>query len=116
MSNSSASEDSEPVFRIDKFKVPTVARAEFLERVRASHQFVRTLPGFVRDAVFVQAGGPGAFNFISLVEWENAAALESATTAAAAEYRASGFNPKEFIARLSIEADIANNTQIKPVV
>jgi SAM-dependent methyltransferase len=68
----------------------------------------------VRDEVFEQAGGPGAFNFITLVEWENVAALESATAAAKVKYQESGFNPQEFIPRLGIEADLANYTRIEP--
>ena len=57
MSEASSSENSRPVFRIDKFKVPPAAR-----------------------------------------------------------FRASGFNPKEFIARLGSEADLANYTRFEPVV
>ena len=60
MSGSLASPNSQPVFRIDKFKVPAGARDEFLERVRTTHQLLRTLPGMVRDEVFEQAGGPPA--------------------------------------------------------
>lgn len=51
------------LYRIDKFKVPAPARAEFLEKVQLTHELLRTLPGFIQDLVFEQSDGPGQFNF-----------------------------------------------------
>jgi|SRR5258708_594339 len=107
MSTSQSSQNHQHLYRIDKFKVPPPAREEFLERVRNINGFLRTQPGFVRDAVFEQASGPGSFNLITLVEWESAAAVEGAKKAAEARYAKSGFDPQEVIRRLGIEADIA---------
>jgi hypothetical protein len=32
----------------------------------------------VRDAILEQASGPGEFNFVTIVEWENSNAIEGA--------------------------------------
>lgn len=61
----------------------------------------------MKDAIFEQSSGSGAFNFVTLVEWESTSAVEAAKEAVAAMYEASGFNPQEFLARLGIEADMA---------
>ena len=94
-------------FRVGKFKVPAAARAEFLSGVRAIHAFLRTLPGFVEDFILEQTGGPGAFNFVTVVIWRDEQSLASAKAAAAERYRAIGFDPAEFLRRLNIDSDLA---------
>jgi heme-degrading monooxygenase HmoA len=69
MITTSSTQDPQHVYRIDKFKVPPAARDEFLARARETHAFLHTLPGFVTSAIFQQSRGPGAFNFVTLVEW-----------------------------------------------
>ncbi|WP_158596257.1 antibiotic biosynthesis monooxygenase family protein [Oleomonas cavernae] len=68
-------DQSRRVYRVDKFVVPQAARPEFLAKIRETHAMLATLPGFVRDVVLEQCGGPGEFNLVTLVEWESAAAL-----------------------------------------
>jgi heme-degrading monooxygenase HmoA len=87
--------------------VPPAARDEFLARARETHAFLHTLPGFVTSAIFQQSRGPGAFNFVTLVEWESAEAVEGAQKTVEAKYKSAGFNPQEVRARLGIEADVA---------
>lgn len=36
------------VYRIDKFKAPKPARDEFVQKVRITHEFIKTLPGFIQ--------------------------------------------------------------------
>ncbi len=96
------------VYRIDKFRVPDAAYPEFLARVRDTHEFLRTLPGFVEDRVLEQTGGPGVFNFVTIVVWENAEAIAAAKGAVMERFRATGFDPPTLFARLGIEADLAN--------
>ena len=69
---------SEEIFRVDKFVSPAHGREEFLTRVQATHEILRTRAGFVRDAVLEQTSGPGEFNFVTIVEWENSDAIEGA--------------------------------------
>jgi len=107
MINSPSTQNPQHLYRIDKFQVPPSARDQFLTRVREIHGFSSTLPGFVRHAIFEQSSGPGAFNFVTLAEWESVEALEGASKSVAARFAASGFNPQEVRARLGIEADVA---------
>jgi heme-degrading monooxygenase HmoA len=91
---------------VDKFKVPQAAREEFLGRVRSTHDFLRTLGGFVEDLVLQQTEGPGEFNVVTIVVWRDSAALASAKVAVTQRHRNIGFDPRETVARLGIDADI----------
>ncbi len=101
------------VYRIDKFKVPPAARAEFLQKVRLTHQVLKAQPGFVQDFIFEQADGPGEFNFVTLVAWENTEAMGAARQAVAAKHAEIGFRPAELFERLGIKADLGNYTQLE---
>jgi heme-degrading monooxygenase HmoA len=96
------------VYRVDKFRVPDAAYGEFLARLHETHQFLRTQPGFIEDCVLEQTGGPGTFNFATIVIWENAAAVATAKAAVAEWRQRTGFDPHEMFARLGLEADLAN--------
>ena len=96
------------VYRVDKFVVPDRAREEFLARVEATHVILRAQAGFVEDAILEQASGPGKFNFVTIVRWENEESLEPARQAVAALHHRMKFNPREMMARLGIRADVAN--------
>jgi heme-degrading monooxygenase HmoA len=100
------------ILRVDKFSVPAAARAEFLEKVQATHALLRTQAGFVQDAILEQTSGPGEFNFVTIVEWKNADAVEPARKAVAALHQRINLDPREMLARLGIRADIGN---YKPV-
>lgn len=101
-------ENKDYVYRVDKFMVPDGAREEFLARVKATHEVLRRQPGFLRDFLLEQSGGPGAFNIVTMAEWESQAAVEQAKEAVGALHRQLGFNPHELMARLGIHADLAN--------
>jgi|SRR5271166_3505401 len=96
------------VYRVDKFLVPDHAREEFLARVQATHAVLRAQAGFVGDAILEQTSGPGEFNFVTIVRWENAEAMEPARQAVTALHEKMQFKPREMMARLGIRADIAN--------
>lgn len=100
--------NSHHVYRVDKFIVPEQAHAEFLEKVKPTHALLKTLPGFVQDFVLEQSAGPGKFNFVTLVEWENEAVMAEARTAVAALHQQLNFNPQELFSRLGIQADLAS--------
>jgi len=86
----------------------------FEQHVRlATQRFLRTLQGFVKDALFEQVSGPGTFNVVTLVEWESADAVEAARKAATAKCEETGFIPQEFSARLGIEADVATSLETR---
>lgn len=101
------------VYRVDKFIVPPPAREEFLGRVRATHELLRAQPGFVHDSILEQSDGPGAFNFVTLVEWAGPEFLDRAKAAVMAVHRSMNFNPQELLARLGIRADIAHYQRLE---
>ncbi|RUO34822.1 antibiotic biosynthesis monooxygenase family protein [Aliidiomarina soli] len=96
------------IYRVDKFSVPQAAKDEFLKRVRDTHHVLRRQPGFIRDTLLEQVAGPGQFNIVTIAEWENQQAIDAARTVVMQAHVESGFNPQEAMARLGIEADIAN--------
>ena len=106
--SSAESQQQSPHYRVDKFVVPSAARTEFLDRVAATHATLREQQGFIKDVILEQASGPGAFNFVTMVEWESVDAVERASKAVAEMHARTGFDRHEMIARLGIEADIAN--------
>jgi hypothetical protein len=100
------------IYRIDKFKVPSSARTEFVDRVQEIHKFLRTLPGFVKDNVLEQTSGPGEFNFVTIVIWDGMESIGAAGKAVMAKYKEISFSPQEMFARLGIETDLANYQEI----
>jgi hypothetical protein len=106
--NASASTNPQRVYRVDRFRVPAPARTEFLEQVRATHDVLRTQPGLIQEFVLEQAGGPDAFNFVTVVVWRDAEALGQARNVILEHRRSTGFDPNELFARWKIEADMGN--------
>ena len=104
---------SNHVYRVDKFIVPIEARDEFIAKIQPTHTLLQTQPGFIQDFVLEQSAGPGKFNFVTLVEWENEAAMAQARTAVSTLHQQMNFNPQQLFARLHIEADMANYQQLK---
>ena len=100
------------VYRVDKFVVPNAARDEFLARVQATHDVLRQQPGFVRDNLLEQFAGPGEFNFVTVVEWEDQTYIVGARKAVMALHEQLDFNPQALYERLDIRADIANYQEV----
>ncbi|ALT00396.1 antibiotic biosynthesis monooxygenase [Lacimicrobium alkaliphilum] len=96
------------LYRVDKFSVPQAAREEFLQRICDTHQVLRRQPGFIRDVLLEQVEGPGRFNIVTIAEWESQEAIDAARTVVMEAHAKSGFSPQETMARLGVEADIAN--------
>jgi heme-degrading monooxygenase HmoA len=94
------------VYRVDKFTVPPAARDEFLDRVRRIHRLLETLPGFQDGAVLEQIDSREHLKVVTLAIWENREAFDAARRLVQARYQEEGFDPRELIARLGIEADL----------
>lgn len=105
MTNTKTHNASERVCRVDKFIVPPQSCEAFVEKLKSTHALLKTMDGFVQDFVLQQCAGPGKFNVVTLVEWENAASIEKAKAIMAARYKKENFNPQEMFARLDITAD-----------
>jgi hypothetical protein len=112
MTDNQVSDRSKRVYRLDKFVVPEHVRNEFFAKVRKTHEFLRTLPGFLQDFVLEQSSGPGEFNFVTIVEWDSPASIETAKAAVMALHKKMNFNPQEMFAELGVKADLANYAQV----
>ncbi len=97
----------EPIFLIDKFDVPPAAEAEFLRRIRATHALLSKQPGCLLNLVLRQTGGPGTFNFVTLVSWDSQEAIDRARLALITAQAADKFEQGGFLERLRVKADIA---------
>ncbi|MDJ1481989.1 ester cyclase [Cytophagaceae bacterium YF14B1] len=90
---------------IDKFFVPKAAKEEFHQRVTINRNFIKTLPGFVKDIVYEHTDENGNLTCITMATWESQQALEHAKQTVQAEYTKEGFNPSEMLTRLGITMD-----------
>jgi hypothetical protein len=113
MTENQAVNHSKRVYRVDKFIVPPRAREEFLDKVWNTHGLLRTLPVFMQDFVLEQSAGPGEFNFVTIVEWENTESIEKARAAVMSLHQAMDFSPQAMFARLEIKTDLANYQTIE---
>ncbi|MDR3473211.1 MAG: antibiotic biosynthesis monooxygenase [Devosia sp.] len=104
----SASAHGKTVFKIDRFRVPAVARNEFMERVRSIRDFLDAQDGCGQNLVLERAGDPDSSFVVTIVEWRDDEAFAKARAAAAARYAATGFSPQALIERLGIVAEIGD--------
>lgn len=100
------------IVRVDKFVVPKAARDEFVARIRETHELLRNQPGFIRDLILEQVAGPGRFNVVTVVEWQDQESIDAARAVVKEAHAARGFSPQELMQRLGVEADIADYQQI----
>jgi hypothetical protein len=101
-------------FRIDSFKVPTAARAEFETTMARNLAFIEALPGFQWHQVFEKVSGPSAFNIVTIAVWESPAAMERAGGEVRAYYDRIGFNLAETVARWGVTAEVGSYRVPRP--
>ncbi|MDJ1499707.1 ester cyclase [Xanthocytophaga agilis] len=90
---------------IDKFFVPKAAKEEFHQRVVINRNFIKELPGFVKDVVYEHTDENGNLSCITVATWESQQALDHAKQVVQAEYKKEGFNPFDMFTRLGITMD-----------
>jgi len=95
------------IFRVDGFIVPASARTQFLDRLMTIKGFLSGQPGCLYNRVAESDAGDGATRMITIVEWQDQAAFESAKSEAAAFYAQSGFSPAIFMEQMGIKPDFA---------
>lgn len=93
-------------FRIDKFAVPAHAVDEFVAQMKHLQSTLQAQPGCANAAVFTQLSGPGRFNVMTWVEWEDQASVDAAAAVMQKRFASDGFDPKAFLQRLGVEADL----------
>lgn len=94
------------VLRVDKFTVPVDALRPFLNRMKRTQRTLRTLDGCLRAMLLTQTGGASGFNVVALVEWADAAAMESAQVFMRQRFDEIGFDPAAFAQGLGVRADL----------
>ena len=104
--------NKEEVFRVDRFKVPEAARAEFTQRAHASHERLRMLPGLVEEHLLESPGEDGTTNVVTIVVWKDAAAFDAAKAIMQQHYREIGYDPGAALNSLGIEAQMAAYTEL----
>lgn len=92
---------------IDKFVVPEESLAAFLQAVRQSAAFLRTLPGFVEGFVYEKREGDSRHNVVTTAVWQDEEAYQNAKKAAAEGFKKIGFNPPEIMKSLRVEMERA---------
>ncbi len=80
------------VFRVDKFVVPPASIPAFMDRLRRRNRILGGLGGCKQNLVLTQTGGPGEFNIVILVEWEDAEMMANAKSHMDALYAQERFN------------------------
>ncbi len=95
------------VVLIDKFIVPEQSKDAFLEAVRRSAAFLRTLPGFVEGFVYEKRDGESQHNVVTTAVWKDEEAFQNAKKSAAEGFKMIGFNPPEIMKSLRVQIERA---------
>ena len=95
------------VVLIDKFIVPEESKTKFLEEVRRSASFLRTLPGFVEGFIHEKTDGASHSNVMTTAVWKDEDAYQNAKKTAAEGFKKIGFNPQEIMKSLKVEIERA---------
>lgn len=56
---------------VDVFEVPGANLSEFLEAVRITTPFLRSLPGFVEGWIYTKESEAGRYNVVTTAIWAN---------------------------------------------
>lgn len=90
---------------IDRFFVPAGSIKEVMERMDYNRNFIKKLPGFVRDEIYEQVDENGNLNCVTIAVWQNEDVINKAKEAVQAEYKRIGFNPADFYQKVGIKMD-----------
>ena len=66
------------IYRVDKFLVPDTSRIEHLAGVHKTHDFLKTLKGFMQDFLIEKRAGPDSYNLMTIVEWDSEESFHNA--------------------------------------
>jgi len=90
---------------IDKFFVPAASKAEFYERMHMNREFLKNLPGLIRQDAYEYTDHDGNLICVTIAEWESKEVIEKAREAVQAEYKKEGFDMPGMLKRLNITMD-----------
>jgi heme-degrading monooxygenase HmoA len=70
-----------------KFIVPEESKERFLEQIRKSASFLRTLPGFVEGFVYERTHGGSPHNVLTTAVWKDEEAFQNAKRSTAEGFK-----------------------------
>lgn len=108
MSSISKAGIAAPLYRINKFAVPTAARAEFVELVEKTLAMIRSQDGYVKDLFLEQYAGPGRFNFCTMIEFESETYAPKVAAAIAEFDKSLDLDRAALMEKLGVETDSAS--------
>lgn len=103
-----SSPQTDAVYFVDKFRVPKPALDLFLSQTNDNRKFIRNLPGFIKDQVFITpVSEDDTVSVMTIAAWENQAMLDAAKAAVRQEYQRTGFDPAAFCKQWGISMERA---------
>lgn len=108
MTKSQQNPASAPIYRVNKFAVPTEARDAFLDILESTHALMRRQDGFVRSLLLEQQAGPDLTHVVALHEFAGDAVAQRITAAIAVADKEAGFDRQAVVAGLGVKADMGN--------
>jgi heme-degrading monooxygenase HmoA len=90
---------------IDKIIVPASNRTDFVTRMKATQQFLHTLPGFISQTTYERTDADGNSVFLTATVWQDKAAIDNAQEALAAEYKRTGFDRAAYNKKMNIKRE-----------
>ena len=109
------SDTPESLYRIDRLTVPEHARDAFLERLVITRDFLQGQPGCLYNRIAEARREDGSLSMVTVVEWRDRDAMDTARGAAKAFYEKTCFDPSSFMAALGIEPDFGLYADIPAV-
>jgi len=92
------------VVLIDRFVVPAAAKSEFLERANINRNFIKSLPGFVRDDAY-EEDGENESRIVTVAVWASEEAFQNARASVIEYYKKQSFDMPPFIKKLHIQME-----------
>lgn len=90
---------------IDKFIIPKNAIDEFISRMGYNRNFIKNIPGFIKDSVYQSKDENGNLLIITVAEWKDEASLRNVKKLVQAEYKKIGFDPVKMTTMLNIKME-----------
>ncbi len=98
-------EKESTMFFVDKFFIPKNAIAEFTQRMQYNRNFIKSLPGFIKDEVMAYEDNSGDLILMTIAAWQNQDYLDKAKRSVQTEYEKINFDPAEFTEQLNIKME-----------
>lgn len=98
---------------IDRFVVPKNSFEEFVQRMNYNRNFIKNIPGFIKDTAYERTDENGNIIVITIAVWASEELLNKAKETVQSEYKRIGFNPAEMLARLNITMERGTYTEIE---